>query len=775
MQPPPRKAKVTQEVRCAQTEQLARLTAKHQQESDLLEDIRSFCKQRAAIEKDYGQGLQKLSSQFLRREWSVQEPEGVNNSGSRSAFAVWRLVLLGTLQAANSRLVAAESYRSRVAEPAKAARAARDAQLKKCSDRLVTLQAELADTVKELEKAKKRFSELERLSNQTRGKSGDTESWLKRSEFSSLFHSKASLQKANARMVARRKECHVKLRQARNEYVISVAGANAHQQRHASTDIPALLSALDGDVYERLCEYFCVLGQTELESCQSTQEPFVALLQAAHGVSREHDLKLFLRENAVVTELPPFCAHTGDDAGPELLGPEEGAEEVDQSLDKEARKWASKVARDHKVSVHAQWVLQELEGQIAGAGGPGGVLDPAANLDLEAKMEEARESIRKAETDRLKAAACLSLLRRVGVDVDLWLDGAMTKATAELESERRASEARRNNGELSPTEELSLGGYYDGEEFESDTLDESGSSPSGTWRQYPQTCRVLYSYQANMPDELTIDKDEMLEIIEDGDMEDWVKGRNAAGKVGYVPEKYLQPLEPGGGGGGPGGGFGGGGGTGGLRGSTSADVISYTSGNSIEPELPTEASLGVWLARALYDYEAQTEDELSFPEGAIIRILHRGGADEEVEEGDVDDGFWKGELNGRVGLFPSLVVEEMNSGAGAEGSSGGSRSPDEERRPSPLSPAAGLSRLLRPVSLAHSGPPSPEVLRPTRPPRPASAIIAGSSGCANGDIGGAFRLPPVQRPSLRPVRAAPPPPTKKAAALQDEGLEVTLV
>lgn len=29
--------------------------------------------------------------------------------------------------------------------------------------------------------------------------------------------------------------------------------------------------------------------------------------------------------------------------------------------------------------------------------------------------------------------------------------------------------------------------------------------------------------QASQPDELTIDEQEMLEVIEDGDMEDWVK------------------------------------------------------------------------------------------------------------------------------------------------------------------------------------------------------------------------------------------------------------
>lgn len=33
----------------------------------------------------------------------------------------------------------------------------------------------------------------------------------------------------------------------------------------------------------------------------------------------------------------------------------------------------------------------------------------------------------------------------------------------------------------------------------------------------------MFVPQASQPDELTIDEQEMLEVIEDGDMEDWVK------------------------------------------------------------------------------------------------------------------------------------------------------------------------------------------------------------------------------------------------------------
>ena len=63
--------------------------------------------------------------------------------------------------------------------------------------------------------------------------------------------------------------------------------------------------------------------------------------------------------------------------------------------------------------------------------------------------------------------------------------------------------------------------------------------------------------------------------------------------------------------------------------------------------------MSVSFVKAMYDYEAQTDDELSFPEGAIIRILNKDNQE--------DDGFWEGEFNGRVGVFPSVLVEDLNT------------------------------------------------------------------------------------------------------------------
>ena len=56
---------------------------------------------------------------------------------------------------------------------------------------------------------------------------------------------------------------------------------------------------------------------------------------------------------------------------------------------------------------------------------------------------------------------------------------------------------------------------------------------------------------------------------------------------------------------------------------------------------------------AMYDYDATAEDELTFEEGQVIKIITKSAH-------GVDDGWWEGELDGKVGNFPSLVVEECD-------------------------------------------------------------------------------------------------------------------
>ncbi|XP_034746031.1 F-BAR and double SH3 domains protein 2-like [Etheostoma cragini] len=758
MQPPPRKVRVTQELKHTHAEQMSRLHIKHQTECDLLEDLRTFSQKRAAVERDYAQALQKLANQYLKREWPDSQTE--EQTDHRNMYCVWRAYLEGTVQVTQSRISACDNYKVQVADPAKMGRLQKEQQLRKCIEQLTVVQAELQESVKELTKSRKKYQEAETMAQAVREKAElDAKSKL------SLFQSRSSLQRASVKLKAKRSECNSKATHARNDYLLMLAAANAHQQRYYDTDLMDCIKVLDGKIYEQVKEYLVSLCQTELETYQAVHNTFNQLLNCSNGVLQEFHQQQFVQKNLMFQQAPDFLYQPSDFDTVMQLQKESGTSE-EHSLDKEARKWASRVAREYKSIIHTQRALENYGTQVSSE----------QNSELETKMEVARQSLRRAETVKVKAEARLDLLRQAGVAVETWLKSAMNQVMEELENERW-NNLSTHDPSLSGTSDLER---EDEEEMEDsgEVLDDSSSSPSSTLKNYPLTCKVLYSYKASQPDELTIEEQEILEVIDDGDMEDWVKARNRSGLVGYVPEKYLQLpssnslLSM-------------------LQALAALDARSHSSSNSTEPEteLPTGSVNGdssVSFAKALYDYAGQTDDELSFPEGAIIRILSR-----ETHE---DDGFWEGEFNGVVGVFPAVLVEDL---AGASENGDGKKDVNAQASPSPLAQCDQSPRSPFQQGPLHSSPlQTPTMSSPLSSPCSATASPIGRPPSYHN---GHHRPPPAPHKSpfqsptqgspqppkypesssstIRPVRPAPPPPKQhpRGQVKRREEVEITLV
>ncbi|XP_056016461.1 SH3 domain-containing kinase-binding protein 1-like isoform X3 [Ostrea edulis] len=96
--------------------------------------------------------------------------------------------------------------------------------------------------------------------------------------------------------------------------------------------------------------------------------------------------------------------------------------------------------------------------------------------------------------------------------------------------------------------------------------------------------------------------------------------------------------------------------------------------------METEDSSAVEKAVVRYSYSADNEDELSLKENEVLTIL-----DKDLE----DAGWWRGELNGKIGVFPDNFVELI---------------PTEE----------GIDKFTRPWS-SNKIPPQP---KPKKPPPP---------------------------------------------------------
>ncbi|RIA95020.1 hypothetical protein C1645_758614 [Glomus cerebriforme] len=84
---------------------------------------------------------------------------------------------------------------------------------------------------------------------------------------------------------------------------------------------------------------------------------------------------------------------------------------------------------------------------------------------------------------------------------------------------------------------------------------------------------------------------------------------------------------------------------------STANLKLYPIQKKVPPPLPPHGSKpkSVQYVRALYDYDAQADGDLSFKKGDKIEVINRTA--------DVND-WWKGNLYGRIGDFPGNYVED---------------------------------------------------------------------------------------------------------------------
>ncbi|EXJ86948.1 hypothetical protein A1O3_03902 [Capronia epimyces CBS 606.96] len=144
------------------------------------------------------------------------------------------------------------------------------------------------------------------------------------------------------------------------------------------------------------------------------------------------------------------------------------------------------------------------------------------------------------------------------------------------------------------------------------------AAPSAAPADGGERARAEYDYEAAEDNEVSLHEGEIVTNIQRVDPDWWIV-TNEAGLSGLVPSNYLSILD---------------------------DDNDGGHVPAAEPSLPTPAptsppSQGV-TATALYDYEAGEDNELSFPENAII-----------LNVTFPDEDWWHGEYQGKTGLFPA--------------------------------------------------------------------------------------------------------------------------
>ncbi|KAF2879160.1 hypothetical protein ILUMI_27012 [Ignelater luminosus] len=682
MQPPPRKGNNVKFLKNLHAEQISKLSAKNQHECDLLEDIRTFTIKRSAIEKSYSEALLKISSAYLNKKIpNIPDIKLEGGDEKWNMWSVWRTVLEENEKLARARLAAVEVFQQQIADDVKLLRSHKIQMARKCTEQLAVVQKELQTCVQDVDKTKKFYFDEEHSAHDVRDKARDIEE--------------------NAKFSSKRDQLEEKSTGARNDYLLCLAAANAHQNRYFVVDLQLAMTAMESNVYDKVAEYFSLMGRTELLTCSAMQNSFGKIRDQAKQLTREYNLQCCYLYYPVLKQHVTYDYEACDnDPVGHITADHDSAA---ATLSKEARRWATKIARENnniKDYVRRLQIYNALRES-------GQRIDPndQNGPDLDTKIDEMKQNIRRAETARQKAEARIECLRAGGVNVDEWLreaesltvqdiqrsasslsdhpssdsfydsDFADAEPTAPPEKvakvETDDSQETNDNPEVDAVleqerqriEQLTAGWddptQVDWGTEESERSDEITTEPVPTGPVLK--CTALYSYTAQNPDELTIVENEQLEVVGEGDGDGWLRARNYRGEEGYVPHNYLDVEREQSS-------------RGGLVNQISFSSVDYTVDNEEEVQQQSETNqspeqvsvihveqkgsevgeqVSYSYCCALYDYEGEGDEELTFEEGQIIKVLSKCAH-------SVDDGWWKGELDGNVGNFPSLVVEECD-------------------------------------------------------------------------------------------------------------------
>ncbi|XP_053254982.1 SH3 domain-containing kinase-binding protein 1-like isoform X1 [Podarcis raffonei] len=138
---------------------------------------------------------------------------------------------------------------------------------------------------------------------------------------------------------------------------------------------------------------------------------------------------------------------------------------------------------------------------------------------------------------------------------------------------------------------------------------------------------VLVDFDGQLGDELKITAGDIIQKVQPGPEEGWLQGE-LEGRVGLFPRQFVQEIPV----------------------SLRADGTQRypRSIRSVHAVNKLPAAKERW-CRVTFSYTPAKDDELELCPGEVVQILEQ-----------IEDGWWLGKKNGKLGAFPSNFVQELN-------------------------------------------------------------------------------------------------------------------
>ncbi|KAJ3218858.1 hypothetical protein HDU67_003813 [Dinochytrium kinnereticum] len=591
--------------------QIAKLSFRAEGDIEIMGELRSFMKEKAKIEEEYGKALEKLSRTYLakkfkkgpslpkealkssglKREFSASgsiSSDGAlaysmeDGSPVRDVYHVYLEIIKSTERLGRARIIIAEKIVSNITEVLKDYGKEKGVVSKKLIEYMGKYQQDMHVAYDDVDKAKSLYEKLAKDTDYAQRKYNDT-SAKPNSGLNALRNimTRTDSDERLEKLRGKWKESSTRLSEVRNDYILALESANAQQDLYYSKYLPDFFKKLDGTfhpTYRSVVDFFIDL---ERSFTSILTEEVESLQKSSLKVDANGDLKPFLDYHSTLFNTPSilsFDPSSGDDITA-IIVDETTKERLGQRLtmlnleEKESRDTMEKKDREFRNFI----VLAETYKESPHFGAGPNPLEQ--KLDIEGSMS-------MLELKRQRLLAQITLLEECGVSP------VKLSTAAELSQVKLA----RNS---------------------SDVGRRSISSPS------PARFVCIYSYTASDDFEASINEGDEVVMLE-SEKNGWAKIRVVPSQAeGLVPFDYLEPLK--------------------SQDSKSSSTL------SLSKDVKTKK-------KSIYDFNAKDDSELSFKGGDTIEVMEATGA-------ATEEAWWTGynTRSGKSGSFPLVFTSGWDS------------------------------------------------------------------------------------------------------------------
>ncbi|ORX84249.1 hypothetical protein BCR32DRAFT_291475 [Anaeromyces robustus] len=656
-------------IKYKQQKQINLIQSKAEEDNNLLTNVISYLRKRIEIEKEYNKSMEKNNKAFQAKvNKSVKSSESLNSNNSednpnlRLVPNAFNVMINQSMKLIERNQKNCDTIQNNVITVLQDLLKSKELSYKKKVDNLMKIKDEIFKTYGELERTREAYESNEKDSQNQKNKYEEacTEPKGALGQMKNMLRSGDSGQRIE-KYHQKWETSQLNSTNARNEYLVYIDLINLQNNQFYDSDCPTIMKSIDDNYYESMASIFDMITNLSVDYSNDLNNSITSIQNAIKKINRDEDNKIFLTQNESFFKKPePFVYDPyGSDTVSSIILNDNTKHQLSMLLEIFNKQLMSIEQNIDKSNRELQGIEQLI--QVYSDKPSFGNAE-----DSISQRNEIKEQLEKLNKERNIYSTIVNKLKGVGVELERpVIIGSLHKKAVALydftadqanqlsfkENEVLTVLDQEGNGWVKAQIGAKIGLVPEDYIKIIDSSNKSlNSTPTGSIKQVSSMGSVssaskkktvtknsstsnlsksvksviaLFDYNASDSTELSFKTGDVIDVIKTSSNEEkienqWWTGKNrSTNQTGQFPVVFTKGWD--------------------------SSKVKTTKTSSIHKEK-------VLKVKALYDYEATCEGELSISVGDIITVTNQNTG---------SSSWWEGTGPKGHGQFPSIYVQEI--------------------------------------------------------------------------------------------------------------------